>query len=72
MHVVNLHQLYQPGFLAVVLHDEAAFALVVDVLVIEIGEFDKGLIGLFEPVAHDAGVVIQLMNEVQIFPLQRA
>lgn len=40
--------------------------------VVQIGELNEGLVRLFKPVAHDAGVVIELVDEAQIFALKRA
>ena len=50
------------------LDDKAALALIVDVFVVEIGKFDKGFVGFFKPIAHDAGVVVHLVDERQIVP----
>ncbi len=46
--------------------------LVVDVFIVEVGQLGEGFVGLFEPVTHDVGVVVQLMHESQVFALQRA
>ncbi len=71
MHVVDLDQLDQPGFLPVVFHHKAPLGLIVDVLIIQVRKLHKRFVRLFKPVAHHAGIVIQLMDKVQIFPLQR-
>ena len=69
--VVDLHQLHQAHILALMVHDEAALALVMDVLVVQVLQFHEGLVGLFEPVAHDVGVVVQAVHELEVFPFQR-
>ena len=51
---------------------KAALALIVDMRIVERGKFDEGFIRLFKPVAHHAGVVVELMHEVQVFAFQRA
>ncbi len=46
--------------------------LVVNVLVIELGQLHVRLVRLLEPVAHDAGVVVELMDELEILALEGA
>ncbi len=70
MDAANVHQLHQPHLVARHLEDEAALMLVVDVLVIELGQLHVSLVRLLEPVAHDAGVVVELMNELEILALE--
>src|SRR5436305_545111 len=71
--VVELHQLDQAnGFTGIVLADEAAFALVVHVAVVELRELGKSLVRFFEPVAHDLRVVVQFVHEAQVIALQWA
>ena len=45
------------AFVRAVFDDEAAFALVADVFVVEVRQFVEGFIGFFKPVAHHVGVV---------------
>lgn len=70
--VIDLDKLDQPDLGPVVLNDKTALALIVDVLVVQIRQFHKRLIRLLKPVTHHAGIVVQLMDKRQIFPLQRA
>ncbi|MOA01489.1 hypothetical protein D3C78_1209000 [compost metagenome] len=70
--VVDLHQFHQPDFGALVFDNKAAFALVVDVLVVQVGKLNKGFVRFFEPIAHHAGVVVHLVDERQIIPFQWA
>jgi hypothetical protein len=72
MDMVDLDQFYKAGILAFADHHETAFGLVMDMFVIERREFDEGLIRLLEPVAHYVSVVVQVVNEMQIFALQGA
>jgi hypothetical protein len=44
----------------------------VNVAVIQLHQFDIGFIRFFEPVSHDAAVVVDLMNKMQIVALKRA
>ena len=71
VNVVDLNQLHQPGFFTFTLHNKTTFTLIVNVLIVEIGQLDKGLIRLFEPVAHHAGIVVELVDKAQVFTLQR-
>ena len=50
--------------------NKAAFALVMDMFVIQIGQFDKCLIRLFKPITHDAGVIIKTVNKRQVILFQ--
>ena len=70
--VIDLDKLDQADLGLIVLDDETALALIVDVLVIQIRQFHKRLIRLLKPVAHHTGIVVQLMDKRQILPLQRA
>ncbi len=70
--MVDFNQLHQSGFIAIAFDDKAALALIVNMFVVQIGELNEGLVRLFKPVAHDAGVVIELVDEAQIFALKRA
>lgn len=70
--VIDLHQLHQADLGAFVLDDKAALALIVNVFVVKIGKLDKGFVGFFKPIAHDAGVVVHLVDERQIVPFQWA
>ena len=72
MNVVDLNQFHQTGFFTFTLHDKTAFALIVNVLIVEIRQLNKRLVRLFEPVAHHAGVIVELVDEAQVFTLQRA
>ena len=70
--VIDLDKFDQPDLGPVVLNDKTALALIVDVLVVQIRQFHKRLIRLLKPVTHHTGIVVQLMDKRQIFPLQRA
>ena len=72
VNVVYLHQFNQPGFFAIAFDDETAFTLIVNVFVVKVREFDEGLVRLFKPVTHYAGVIIKLVDEAQVFALKRA
>lgn len=72
MNMVDFNQLYQPGFIAIAFDDKATLALIVDMFVVQIGELNEGLVWLFKSVAHDAGVVIELVDKAQIFPFEGA
>jgi len=72
VHMVDLNQLDQSGFIAVAFDDKAALTLIVNMFVVEIGKFNEGLIRLFKPIAHYAGVVIELVDKAQIFALKGA
>jgi hypothetical protein len=72
MDVVELDQLDQTHcFAGVIDGDKTAFALIVYVLVVELRQFRKRFIGLFEPVTHDLRVVVHCVHEAQIVALQR-
>ena len=70
--VVDFDQLDQPRLVVIGLDDEAALALVVDVFVVKVGQLGEGLVRLLEPVAHDVGVVIELVDKGEVFALKRA
>lgn len=70
--MVDFNQLNQSGLFAVAFNDKAAFALIVNVFVVQVGKLNKGFIGLFKPVAHNAGVVVELVDKAKIFALKRA
>jgi hypothetical protein len=71
MQMINFHKLdHANRFLLVVLHDEASLALVVDVLAVKLFELHEGFIGLLEPVAHHAAIVVEQVDKVQVSALQ--
>ncbi|MNL82891.1 hypothetical protein D3C87_2103870 [compost metagenome] len=72
MDVVDLNQLDQTGLFAVAFDNETALALVVNMFIVKIRQLDKSLVRLFEPVAHDAGVIVELVDKAQILALQRS
>ena len=63
MDVVDLNQLHQPGFFTITFDNKPAFALIVNVFIVKVGELNEGFVGLFEPVAHHAGIVIELVDK---------
>src|SRR5258708_21688581 len=70
--VVEFDQLDQTdGFAGVVDRDEAALALVVNVLIVKLRQLREGLIRLLEPVTHDFRVVIEGVDEAKIVAFQR-
>lgn len=68
--MVDFNQLHQSGFIAIAFDHKATLALVVNMLVVQIGKLNEGFIGLFKPVAHHTGVVVELVNKAQIFALK--
>jgi hypothetical protein len=72
MDVVELDQFDQTDRLAIVIdRDEAAFALIVHVLVVKLRQLRERFIRLLEPVTHDPGVVVDLVYKAQVVTLQR-
>ncbi|MNI70297.1 hypothetical protein D3C73_1261030 [compost metagenome] len=61
--MVNFHQFHQTGFFTVALHYKAAFALVMNMLVIQVRQLNERFVRFFEPVTHHAGIVIKLMDK---------
>ena len=70
--MVDFHQLHESGLIAIAFDHKATLALIVNMLVVQIGKLNEGFIGLFKPVAHHAGVVVELVNKAQIFALKGA
>jgi hypothetical protein len=70
--MVDFNQLNQTGLFAIVFNDKAAFTLIVNMFVVQVGKFDKGFIGFFKPVAHNAGVIIELVDKAEVFSLEWA
>ncbi|CAH0303034.1 hypothetical protein SRABI106_03821 [Rahnella aquatilis] len=70
VNMINFHQLDQADRSAFVFNNKAAFALVVNMLVIQVGQFDESLVRFFKPVTHDAGVIIKTMNKRQVVLFQ--
>ena len=67
MNMVYFNQLHQTGIIAIIRNDKTAFALIVDVFIVKIAQFNKGFIRFFEPIAHHARVIIELVHKAQIF-----
>ncbi|KGX96349.1 hypothetical protein Y023_5116 [Burkholderia pseudomallei A79D] len=70
--VVELDQLDETDELAVgIERDEAALALVVHVLVVQLRQLGERFVRLFEPVTHDLRVIVQFVDETQVLALER-
>lgn len=69
--MVDFNQFHQSGLFTSAFNDKAAFALIVNVFVVQVGQFDKGFIGFFKPVTHNAGIVVELVDKAQVFALER-